>query len=135
MTGSEITTEVIMLQPMWVTITVQLMTLLIAAGISYGMTRAKLSSNEKDIIALKKDIAQIQTEFQKWQRERLPSVVTQPDCTRMQADCKASICGKIDSISKKIDDFMKKESKEDKQLALIIGAICQKLDIHLPELS
>lgn len=135
MTGAEITTEVIMLQPMWVTITVQLMTLLIAAGISYGMTRAKLSSNEKDIIALKKEIAQIQAEFQKWQRERLPTVVTTPDCTRMQADCKASICGKIDMLSRKIDDFVKKETREDKQLALVIGAICQKLDIHLPELT
>ena len=132
MMGAE---QSLMLQPLWVTIVVQLLTLLVAAGIAYGMTRAKLSTNEKEITVLRKEVTQLQLDFQKWQRERLPSVVKTSDCHDMQVNCRSSICGKIDTLTRKLDTYTLAAQKKDQQLALVIGAICQKLEIDLPELS
>jgi len=125
----------LMLQPMWITVVVQLLTLLVAAGISYGMTRAKLSTNEKEITALRRDLTQLQLDLQKWQRDRQSSVVTSANCHSMQADCRASICGKIDTLTTKLDNFIGVEQKKDQQLALVIGAICRELKIDLPDLT
>lgn len=126
--------QTLLLQPVWLTVIFQALTLLVAAGISYGMTRAKLSTNEKEIAALKRDVAAMQLDFQKWQRDRTKSVVTGSDCTRMQATCRESICRKIDNLSIKMDSYTQTAQTNWQNLAMVIGAICQKLDIDPPEL-
>ena len=141
MTGVE-TMQPIVLQPMWMTISVQLLTLFIAAGVSYGMTKARLSSNERDIVALTAQIVKIETDFQKWQRERFSTVVTMSRCGEMQTNCKSTIIEKIDKLSTKVEVFVTATAaynatviSNDHRLAIVIGAICQKLEIPLPELK
>ena len=135
MIGVEAAQPMVMLQPMWITVAVQLLTLLLAAGISYGMTRAKLSTNEKDIVALKRDMARIQADFQKWQRERLPTVVTGVDCEKMQSTCRQSICRKVDNLSVMLDTYTHAAHANWQNTALFIGAVCGKLNIDPPELK
>ncbi len=125
----------IMLQPMWVTLVVQILTLMLAGGISYGMTRAKLSTNEKAIVALQAKMAQIELDMQIWQKQRLATVVTDEDCGKMQGICKDSVCKKIDELSCKFDTFTTASHLNQQSMALVIGAVCSKLDIPLPELK
>jgi hypothetical protein len=127
--------EVVMLQPMWVTILVQIFTLILAAGVSYGMTRAKLSSNEKDIIALRAKMTEMERDMQVWQRQRLTTVMTVDDCNKMQHICKDSVCKKIDDLSNKLDNYTRTANVNWQSIALVIGAICQKLEIPPPELK
>jgi hypothetical protein len=134
MSAVDVLNSGVIIQPAWITVAVQLLTLLVAAGISYGMTRAKLSSNEKQIIELRRDVTQLQLEFQKWQRDRTKSVVTGDDCTRMQATCRESICRKIDNLTVSVDSFRQVTQTNWQNLAIVIGAICQKLEIDPPEL-
>lgn len=123
-----------MLQPMWVTIMVQMLTLIVAGGISYGMTRAKLSSNEKEIVKLQAKMAEIEKDFAIWQRQRLTSVVTSADCDKSQLGCRDALCKKIDELGTKFDTYTKASNATSQSLALVIGAMCQKLNIPLPEL-
>lgn len=122
----------IMLQPVWVTVAIQLLTLIIAGGISYGMTRAKLSSNEKEIVALQAKMAEIEKDFNLWQRQRLSSVVTLEDCGRVQHACKESICKKIDSLDNKMEHYIRGAETNWRTIALTIGRLCEKLEIQSP---
>ena len=134
MTGTEHAIP-IMIQPMWVTILVQLFTLGLAGGISYGMTRAKLSSNEKEIAACRAKTVEIEKDLAVWQRHRLATVKTNADCDKLQHLCKDELCKKLDDMSGKLDAYIKTANLTGQSLAMIIGAICQKLDIPRPELK
>jgi hypothetical protein len=125
----------VMLQPMWVTIIVQVFTLMLAAGVSYGMTRAKLSSNEKEIVALQAKMMEIEKEMQVWQRQRLTSVMTVEDCEKMQGVCQGNVLKSLSDLSTKLDSYVTTSHLNQQSLALVIGAICTKLDIPLPELK
>ena len=134
MTGIE-GVQPLMLQPMWVTVIVQLLTLIVAAGVSYGMTRTRLSQNEKEIAILHTKLAEIEKELSVWQHQRLTSVMTIDDCEKMQHICKDSVCKKIDTLTSKIDNYTQTAQVNWQNIAMVIGAICNELKIDPPELK
>jgi hypothetical protein len=135
MTGTELVEPTVVLQPMWITVAIQLLTLFVAAGISYGMTKMRLVTNEKEIMLLKKEVSQIQLDFQKWQRDRLSSVITGTDCEKMQTVCQQAISRKVDDLTIKLDTYIRVAQMNWQHLAMLTGAICHKSEIDPPELK
>lgn len=132
----------LVLEPMWITVAIQLLTLIVAAGISYGMTKARLASHEKDIASLRTesdkirlDSEKIRTDFERWKRERLHSIMTEKDCEQLQLKCRTSICGKIEKLSEKFDLYTLNAQANAQRNAMFIGAVCDKLNIPVPEIK
>ena len=123
----------IMIQPVWLTVLIQILTLVLAGGISYGMTRAKLVGHEKEIVALQAKMMQIEKDFNVWQRQRATTVVTLEDCNRTQHTCKDHICGKIDILSNKMETHTRTVEANWRTMALTIGRLCEKLNMAPPD--
>jgi hypothetical protein len=55
------------------------------------------------------------------------------ECKEMQEDCQDKVCGKIDTLGETVGKTIDNNTKKWQQVATILGAICQKLHIPLPD--
>ena len=124
---------VLTMTPVWVQIFLQVLTLIVAGGISYGITRAKITSHEKDIVALHAKLAQLEKDFHVWQKQRSATVVTEDDCNRVQNACQRTVCGKIETLTNGLSEYMRVADANWKNMAGVIGQFCVKLEITPPK--
>jgi hypothetical protein len=93
------------------------------------------TEHEKDIEALRRDSERIRADFEKWKRQRLHSIMTEEDCEKVQDKCRTSICGKIDRLSTEFHAYALNAHANAQRNAMFIGAVCDKLNIPVPEVK
>jgi len=115
----------------WLHILLELGGIAVAVGVVWGIIKTKIDNIEGDIGTLKT--------FHQQQEEFMGSVMTKEDCLREQETCQAHMVERLDHFGEKIDNVGSKvetsinnNTGKWHQVATILGAICQKLEINLP---
>lgn len=107
--------------------------LLVAAAVAYGVVKTKIAKIEKDLIGIRRDLVKIQSDLSDWKQARLTMVVTDEDCKRIQLQCRQQVCTRVEEMSSITNEYIKSNNSKWNQVATLLGAICQKMGIKLPE--
>lgn len=119
--------------PLYVHFAVEGAGLLIAAAVAYGVVKTKLAKVEKDLLSIRKDLASFNKELATWKQERVSIVVTDEDCAKIQKVCRQQVCGKIEQVGNVMNEYVKANNTKWQEVATLLGAICTKMEIKLPD--
>lgn len=119
--------------PAWAHFLIEGSGLLVAAAVAYGVVKTKIAKIEKDMIAIRKDLVRIQSDLSDWKQARLAMVVTDEDCKRIQLQCRQQVCTRVEEMNTVTNEYIKSNNSKWTQVATLLGAICQKMEIKLPE--
>jgi hypothetical protein len=101
----------------WLHYFLEFVGIMVAAAVAYGITKAKIARMERDIEELQSNLGE---------------AMTQESCKEFQENCQSHLCTKIDEIGTTVSDSISNNTRKWQQVATILGAICQKLNIPLP---
>lgn len=102
----------------WLHVLAEVSGLLLAAAVAYGVVKTKIKRMEQDIEDLQIGVG---------------DAMPKQDCLLMQEACQEKVCGKIDDIGVSVGKTIDNNTRKWQQVATILGAICQKLNISLPD--
>jgi hypothetical protein len=92
--------------------------ILLAAAVAYGIVKTKLSRMESDIVDLQLSMG---------------GAVLKEECHAVQEACQEKICDKMDDLGDTVGKTIDNNTRKWQQVATLLGAICQKLHIPLPD--
>ena len=121
------------MEPTWVQVAIQLLTLLIAGGIAWGVVKTKLADIEKEITANTARVAAIERDFTAWQKLRSKDVVTVADCARIQTGCQQAVLQKLEGLKNDFSDYRRVAETNWRNIASTVGVVCTKLEVKPPE--
>lgn len=82
--------------------------LVLSAGIAWGVTSATVRTIKTTLIAATNEVTDVAKDFASWKQDRLHAVVTSSDCHNSRRECGSDQITKINSMERKLDDYMEK---------------------------
>lgn len=103
-------------------------------GLEGRLSRAKTEADSElaELLAAHQAVA---TEVRQWMLDRKHSVRTVDICDLVQARCQQRFCGKVDKLLERFDHHCETQEKKWNNLTGLLGGLCAKLEIELPNLS
>jgi len=102
----------------WLHVVIEGAGILIAAAVAYGIVKTKIARLESDLVELQIGVG---------------LSMPKEECHLMQEDCQEKICTKMDDLGETVGKTIDNNTRKWQQVATILGAICQKLHIPLPD--
>jgi hypothetical protein len=109
----------------WVHLVLEVVGVAIALGIAWGIFKTRLNAVESKVESL---------------TDNEDTFVKKEDCFFMREDCQKHMAERTDSFEKamkdvgtKVESSINNNTSKWQQVATVLGAICQKLEIPLPK--
>jgi hypothetical protein len=101
----------------WLHYFLEFVGIMVAAAVAYGITKAKIARMERDIEEIQLNLG---------------GAMSIEDCKESQEACQSHLCTKIDDLGTVVSNSISNNTSKWQQVATILGAICAKLNIPLP---
>jgi|GEM_PF-4454680 len=106
-----------------------------AVAIAYGVFKTKQRQFENDLRDLKVGFAEHQKVYQNWVSDRKHSLRTTTNCHEIRTECQAKFYNKLDKLITKYEKNGKEYEKRWNRLSSLLGAICARMKIEIPNLN